>query len=224
MKEIWKRIEQSPRYEISNLGNFRRVGTVKNLKPIIRNGYPSYQYLRPDGKLGRSRVSKLVATAFVPNPENRKWVGYIDGDTMNNQADNLEWLDKFPYQGLGVSTNIKCGYIITDNEGNKQGFYTLDEVKRNYFPEVAESTRLTRVQLKAMLAPQGATIKRVGSDEVSMYYERDPELRKEIRNEIDKFVDYVTEKYGKFWFQLSYKKLKADPVVAKHYSYISNVR
>lgn len=226
MEEIWKEIKQSPKYEISNLGNFRRKGTVRNLKPIIRNGYANYQYMKPDGRLGRSRAGRLVADAFVPKADGKKWLVYKDGDTMNNRADNLEWEERFRQDELRRRSpkQAKSGYIVTEQDGTKRAFYTLEDVKNGCFPDFSDGTRLTLKQLEVMLQPRGASIKRVGSDEVSMYFKRDPEERKRVREEIDNFVEYVEKTYGKMWFAMSYKRLKSDPVVAEHYRFVSEVR
>ena len=38
------------------------------------------------------RVHRLVAAAFIPNPENKPCIDHIDGDRANNHADNLRWV------------------------------------------------------------------------------------------------------------------------------------
>ena len=48
------------------------------------------------GKRGNAKyyiVARLVAEAFIPNPDNKPWVRHIDGNLLNNEASNLEWID-----------------------------------------------------------------------------------------------------------------------------------
>lgn len=91
-KEIFREIDGFPDYEVSNLG---RVCSFKGKYPRImkpRNnqwGYP-YVTLCHDGKHVMKRVHRLVAEAFVPNPENKPEVNHIDEDKSNNIVDNLE--------------------------------------------------------------------------------------------------------------------------------------
>lgn len=44
-----------------------------------------------DGTQVDVEIHRLVATAFIPNPEGKKYVNHIDGDGTNNNAENLEW-------------------------------------------------------------------------------------------------------------------------------------
>lgn len=86
MKEIWKVIEEDPRYRVSNLGRVR--SPYKILKPSDHgNGYVKVW-------LGRSKsryVHRLVAEAFLPNLDMLRVVHHIDNDKSNNCVDNLEW-------------------------------------------------------------------------------------------------------------------------------------
>ncbi len=91
------------RYEVSNLGRVKSVTrsfphagayggimTVNGriLKPIGREG----EYLRVSLGLGkRVRIHKIVAEAFIPNPENKPCIDHIDGNKHNNAASNLRW-------------------------------------------------------------------------------------------------------------------------------------
>ena len=73
------------------------LGRVKNkhgriLKPEIRRGYYSVDLMK-NGKRYKFRVHRLVAEAFVPNPDNLPQVNHKDEDRLNNIASNLEWCD-----------------------------------------------------------------------------------------------------------------------------------
>lgn len=102
MEEEWKRIvinEQETNYEISNLGRGRNLDHLNwKSKGILTpkfnrsNGYYSY-CINFNGKQYYRYVHRLVAQAFIPNPNNLPQVNHIDGDKSNNKLDNLEWCD-----------------------------------------------------------------------------------------------------------------------------------
>ena len=92
MKEEWKEICED--YYISNYGrvkstNYRRTGKESLLK-ISNCG--SYKAVNIRGKL--CYIHRLVAMAFIPNPENKTDVNHIDCDTHNNNVNNLEWVSR----------------------------------------------------------------------------------------------------------------------------------
>lgn len=90
-KESWKIIDDFPEYEVSSLGNIRRVGVSTNMKFYVQKGYYKVELYR-DGKGYKQRVHRLVAKAFVPNPENKPQVNHIDFNRKNNSVGNLEWV------------------------------------------------------------------------------------------------------------------------------------
>lgn len=119
-KEIWKPCPEYERhYEISNLGNLRskRVfipnesifGEIKGTwkKQQIKNqttnryGYKTSKLCK-EGHCRRLTIHRLVAKAFIPNPEGLAQVNHIDGNKGNNRVDNLEW--------VSPSRNIKHAY------------------------------------------------------------------------------------------------------------------
>lgn len=96
--EIWKDIQgYEGEYQVSNMG---RVKSLKNKnKPLIMSlvlsrtqNYYSVG-LTKKGQKKQYSVNRLVAEAFIPNPNNYKEVNHIDEDTTNNKVDNLEWTD-----------------------------------------------------------------------------------------------------------------------------------
>ena len=90
LNEQWVRIKGHEYYEVSNLGHIRNRLSGQNL-----NGYPNYKgYLRVmlDGK--QKTIHRLVAEAFIPNPNNLDTIDHIDGNKLNNAADNLQWMSR----------------------------------------------------------------------------------------------------------------------------------
>lgn len=77
-------------YEVSSLGrisNYRKIMKTYS----INSGYQCVK-LYKDGKKKAALVHRLIATSFIPNPDNKPMVNHIDGNKLNNHVDNLEWV------------------------------------------------------------------------------------------------------------------------------------
>lgn len=93
MNEIWKDIkEYEGLYQVSNLGRVKRVETDRILKG--QNNSTGYLRVRlyKNNIAYNMRVHRLVAEAFIPNPDNKPQVNHIDEDKTNNSLANLEWM------------------------------------------------------------------------------------------------------------------------------------
>ncbi len=99
MEEIWKDIPgYEGRYQVSDLGNVRsvrlmRFGKVLMKKPEVHYSGYLYHKLWNLGHKGRRKifVHRLVASAFMPNPEDKEIVNHLDRNRKNNCLSNLEW-------------------------------------------------------------------------------------------------------------------------------------
>lgn len=101
--EIWKDvIGYEGRFQISNLGrlkslNYNHTNKEGLLKPQIqkKGTKTDLQYCyfntRVNGKPIRLMQHRLVAEAFIPNPENKPFIDHIDTNGLNNSLDNLRW-------------------------------------------------------------------------------------------------------------------------------------
>ena len=108
MNEIWSNIEGFENsYEVSNLGRVRGKRRTRKSKGISisvvqgkilkqktdKDGYKEVKLCK-DGKLYCKRVHRLVASAFIPNPNNYPIINHIDENPSNNCVSNLEWCSK----------------------------------------------------------------------------------------------------------------------------------
>ena len=93
MVETWKPIAGYENYyEVSNLGRVRNIKRNKIVKSYTnKNGYQRVQLSLNKKKLNYM-VHRLVASAFLPKPENKDVINHKDYDRSNNSVENLEWL------------------------------------------------------------------------------------------------------------------------------------
>jgi len=93
MQETWKDIEEYEGiYEVSTLGNVRnKISGIMKLPHDNGHGYKSVS-LSQNGHYKTRYVHRLVATAFIDNPDKKPEVHHIDSDRSNNKLDNLQWV------------------------------------------------------------------------------------------------------------------------------------
>lgn len=152
MKEEWKDIKgYEGYYQVSNLGNVRRlerlvdywrknghlrIQPARQLKQGSNNRQRASVALCKDGKIKRFLIHRLVAEAFIPNPNNLPCINHKDENTHNNKANNLEWCT-YKYNDNYGTRNMR----IAKSNGMQVEQYTLDGLYVSTYDSVADAGR-----------------------------------------------------------------------------------
>ena len=90
--EIYKTIENYEDYQVTSWGRIFSKKSNIFLKPEIHDkGYLRVDLMNKNGKK-HCKVHRLVAEAFIPNPQNKPQINHKDGNNQNNSVTNLEWV------------------------------------------------------------------------------------------------------------------------------------
>lgn len=119
--EEWKEIKDYPNYYVSKEGEVFSSKTNKVISQSINTGGYRTVNISVDGKSKRVLVHRLVAEAFIPNPENKPVVNHIDCNRSNANVDNLEWVTYSENSIHMVNSYNNHSQIVTelfDKEGN----------------------------------------------------------------------------------------------------------
>lgn len=132
MNEQWKDVAGfEGRYSISSAGRVYSHINQKCLKPILtKYGYYRVHLAQGNGAIATVAVHRLVAGAFIPNPENKPTVNHINEIKTDNRIDNLEWATSYEQNVHG--TRIQRVREHTDYKARKID-YSVVAAKHDYF-------------------------------------------------------------------------------------------
>lgn len=141
--EVWKPVKNfEGLYEVSNLGRVKGLNRIKpdghRQKGMIRKSHltpDGYAIVRlsKDGKSYTRKVHRMVATAFLDNPDNLKEVNHIDEDKTNNNVNNLEWCNRYynVHYGSSMSKYSKPVVQLTIHGKFIRAYVSMEEAHRH---------------------------------------------------------------------------------------------
>lgn len=119
--EIWNDVKDyAGHYLVSNTGKIKNAKSGRILKPRIdRYGYVYYGFLK-DKIHKQMNIHRVVALSFLTNYTDKKQVNHIDGNKLNNNLDNLEWvsyLENASHRSLNMKKSSQyLGVTFNKNE------------------------------------------------------------------------------------------------------------
>ena len=188
--EIWKPVSgYGNHFEVSNYGRVRRISGGRwpcfNRELSYRitpNGYVLVTLRFKGGK--KSIVAhRLVAEAFIPNPDNLPFVNHIDGNKCNNYASNLEWVTAKENMAHASRTGLR-------KPGDEYNYTVIHKEK---LPAIYGMRRLglSYVEIGEILGINPKTINtRYWKKDYKRYYDE-----QEFEREVSKFVEQNQGKY-----------------------------
>ena len=168
MEEIWKDVKGfEGRYKVSNLGRVRSLdwsrhkGRVLKLKISRRWGYYRLNLAHADGYIKSVSVHRIVAIAFIPNPDNLPEVNHKDENKLNNvvyfnpdgsidtERTNLEWCTSL--YNLRYGTRVeRVNKLVNEPRMRPVNQYDFDGELINTYPSVAEASKAIGVNTRTM--------------------------------------------------------------------------
>lgn len=141
----WKKISRNTNYSINRAGEIRNDLTGAIRKPYINraNGYLTVD-LYKDNKPIKVTVHRLIAEAFIPNPDNKPCVDHKDGNRQNNAVSNLRWAtysennSRFETHGVR-SERIKVEHFeeVRKKNGGHESWKGIDTIM--FFDKIADA-------------------------------------------------------------------------------------
>ena len=144
--EIWKTILGFNMYEVSNFGNIRSLfnGKKRMITKVVQHGYFNVTLYNKNIKK-KIQVHRLVAIAFIPNPENKTQVNHISGIKNDNRVDNLEWCTPSENIIHAYRNGLKKGV-----RGSKSNFSILKEEDILQIKNTYNKGELSQLQIAKM--------------------------------------------------------------------------
>ena len=191
MKEEWKRliyndVDYGDFYFVSNIGRIKNIKTNNIMHNYSNKMNPYYKVtLSLDGVTKTIRVHRAVACTFIPNPDNLPQVNHKDGNKLNNNIDNLEWVTSKQNNIHAVINNLfKSGEETNWAKLNKE---QIEYIKKNCIPF---DTKFGCKELAKKFNVSHSTISKILHNISWKEYSDDYELIPNIINDLHKTKIY----------------------------------
>ena len=141
--------EKGEVYSTQLLGN-QSQARLRKLRPSKhKSGYLYVTLSDNEGNKRKIFVHRIVALTYIDNPQNKEFVNHIDGDKMNNNVDNLEWVTRRENMihardvlGCNFNKNIKPIYQYDLNGNFIKRYESLKEVSERFKRDMSDIRRV----------------------------------------------------------------------------------
>lgn len=151
---MWVKIKRNPNYSINEQGEVRNdtTGAIKTPYVNVANGYLTVD-LYQNNKSTKVTVHRLLAEAFIPNPDNKPCIDHADGNRANNRLSNLRWAtyseNNSRFNSVGVrSTKVTVTHFKEKRKkrgGGHECWLGVDEIR--YYESISQVAEAFNVSI-----------------------------------------------------------------------------
>ena len=131
---MWKKIKNRSNYSVNENGEIRNdiSGKIKSAYVCKGNGY-YYVDLWENNKCKKMQLHRIIAEAFIPNPENKPTVDHVDGDRKNNRIDNLRWATYSEQNSRFNTHGVRSEKIYAEKKNGEKIYFNQISEAAKYF-------------------------------------------------------------------------------------------
>jgi len=207
--EVWKPVTRNASYEASNKGKIRHIQKHRIIPQPLNNGYKQVSLRDTNNKKSLTiRTHRIIATEFVENPNDLKYVNHKDGDKENNNAENLEWVTSSANSRHAYDTGLKKPTTKRVIQ------YSIDNEFIKVFNSIVEAAKEVKISDRRI-----SDACRTESHELGGYiwkYEIEEDRNVPIPEglEIKNFPNYILTKDAKLYSKRAKKFLKSKQTIS----------
>lgn len=142
-------IESYPNYSVNHLGEVFNNKTGRKLKPSVKKGY-CLVYLYNEKGRKSFLIHRLVAQAFIPNPNDLPEINHKDENPMNNCVDNLEWCTSKYNSNYGTHREKLRQRMLLNNPFKGKQHTVESKIKMSLIKKGKESKRKRKIVIQGV--------------------------------------------------------------------------